>query len=146
MQMPPMLYGTAWKKEQTTDLVVQAVKYGFRGIDTACQPKHYDEKRVGNALSLLYKEDIVTREELFLQTKFTPLPGQNPNRIPYDPNDSLEQQIATSFEVPHRNLQTNYIDSYILHSPISSYTNLIKVSAPATFGHRAGEHVDTLPE
>jgi hypothetical protein len=41
--MPPIMYGTAWKKEQTEDLVVEAVKQGFRGIDTACQPKHYDE-------------------------------------------------------------------------------------------------------
>ena len=34
--MPKMLYGTAWKKERTTDLVVQAVLNGFKGIDTAC--------------------------------------------------------------------------------------------------------------
>lgn len=27
------------KKERTTDLVIQAVNAGFRGIDTACQPK-----------------------------------------------------------------------------------------------------------
>jgi hypothetical protein len=27
------------KKERTTDLVIQAIKSGFRGIDTACQPK-----------------------------------------------------------------------------------------------------------
>jgi hypothetical protein len=27
------------KKERTTDLVIQAVKSGFRGVDTACQPK-----------------------------------------------------------------------------------------------------------
>jgi hypothetical protein len=27
------------KKERTTDLVMQTVKSGFRGIDTACQPK-----------------------------------------------------------------------------------------------------------
>lgn len=27
------------KKERTTDLVIQAIRSGFRGIDTACQPK-----------------------------------------------------------------------------------------------------------
>lgn len=27
------------KKDRTTDLVIQAVNAGFRGIDTACQPK-----------------------------------------------------------------------------------------------------------
>ena len=31
MQMPPIMYGTAWKKERTEELVVQAVLHGFRG-------------------------------------------------------------------------------------------------------------------
>ena len=41
IQMPRLIYGTAWKKETTTSLVIKAVLNGFRGIDTACQPKHY---------------------------------------------------------------------------------------------------------
>lgn len=45
VHMPRLIYGTAWKKERTTDLVVKAVLAGFRGIDTACQPKHYQEVR-----------------------------------------------------------------------------------------------------
>ena len=39
----PIIYGTAWKKERTAELVIAAVLAGFRGIDTACQPKHYQE-------------------------------------------------------------------------------------------------------
>jgi hypothetical protein len=31
--------GAYRKKERTTALVTQAVKAGFRGVDTACQPK-----------------------------------------------------------------------------------------------------------
>lgn len=42
--MPKMLYGTAWKKEATAELVAEALDVGFRGIDTAAQPKHYNEK------------------------------------------------------------------------------------------------------
>jgi diketogulonate reductase-like aldo/keto reductase len=41
IQMTRLIYGTAWKKEATTQLVIKAVLNGFRGIDTACQPKHY---------------------------------------------------------------------------------------------------------
>lgn len=48
MLMPKILYGTAWKKERTADLVVKAVLAGFRGIDTACQPKHYQSVRKGS--------------------------------------------------------------------------------------------------
>ena len=44
---PYLLYGTAWKKENTSFLVSQALHSGFRFIDTACQPKHYDEAGVG---------------------------------------------------------------------------------------------------
>ena len=43
VEMPRLIYGTAWKKEATAQLVVKAVLAGFRGVDTACQPKHYFE-------------------------------------------------------------------------------------------------------
>merc|ERR1719190_186336 len=87
----PFLYGTAWKKEATADLVVQAVRAGFRGIDTACQPKHYREELVGTAVAQLAR-DGVPREHLWLQTKFTPLNGQDPKNVPYDPNAPLQTQ------------------------------------------------------
>ena len=40
--IPPVFYGTAWKKDKTAQLVTLALKNGFRAIDTACQPKHYN--------------------------------------------------------------------------------------------------------
>jgi len=125
-ELPNIIYGTAWKKDATTALVIEAVKNGFRAIDTACQPKHYAEEKVGDALSLLYKEGF-KRSELFLQTKFTPLAGQDPNKIPYDKNAPLKEQVAQSFEVSKKNLQTEYIDSYVLHSPLFPSSHLLQV-------------------
>lgn len=75
-----LIYGTAWKKEKTKELVISAVKSGFRAIDTACQPKHYNEKGVGDGLEVLYQENIVKREDIFLQTKFTSVHGQDPTK------------------------------------------------------------------
>ena len=89
----PFLYGTAWKKERTTDLVLQAVLAGFRGIDTACQPKHYREDLVGAALKRLAEEHGVRRDSLWLQTKYTPVSGQDPADIPYDPSLPPPQQV-----------------------------------------------------
>lgn len=63
---PKLIYGTAWKKEGTANLVYQALKAGFRGIDTAAQPKHYDERGVGAGLKLAVKDGIVRREDLFV--------------------------------------------------------------------------------
>lgn len=125
-EIPKLIYGTAWKKEDTKRLVEQAIKSGFKAIDTACQPRHYNEKGVGDALVTLYKIGY-KREDIFLETKFTPQNGQDPNTIPYNPNDDLETQVKTSFEVSKKNLQTTYIDSYILHSPLFPFSNLLKV-------------------
>ena len=124
--MPRLIYGTAWKKERTADLVTAAVTAGFRGIDTACQPKHYEEPLVGEALQRLAREGI-RRESLYVQTKFTPLGGQDPMKIPYDPEAPLEQQVLQSFAASKRNLQTDYVDSLVLHSPLFPFAHLMRV-------------------
>lgn len=61
IRMPKILYGTAWKKERTAALVEQAITLGFRGIDTACQPKHYYEAGVGEGVAACINRGLVTR-------------------------------------------------------------------------------------
>ncbi|MBN2894639.1 MAG: aldo/keto reductase [Campylobacterales bacterium] len=126
MRMPRMIYGTAWKKERTAALVYAAVKAGFRGIDTACQPKHYHEAGVGEALKRLFDEGMA-RDELYIQTKFTPLEGHDPKRIPYDPKAPLHVQVAQSYEVSKHNLGIERIDALVLHSPLFPYRDLLEV-------------------
>src|SRR5882724_9342427 len=115
--MPQVLYGTAWKKADTERLVAIAIRRGFRGLDTACQPKHYDEAGVGAGIAAALS-DSLARDDLYLQTKFTPLSGQDPQRIPYDPSASIAQQVAQSCEVSLRNLRTDRLDCLVLHSPL----------------------------
>jgi len=116
--LPFLVYGTAWKKEETARLVSEAVHSGFRFIDTACQPKHYNEPGVGLGWTAAAAELGLQRTDLFLQTKFTSIPGQDPNNIPYDRTASLEAQVAESLQVSLRNLQTPYLDSWVMHSPM----------------------------
>jgi diketogulonate reductase-like aldo/keto reductase len=115
--IPKLIYGTAWKKADTQRLVELAVGAGFRGIDTACQPKHYDEAAVGAAVTARVKSGL-SRGDLYLQTKFTPVSGQDPRQVPYDPRASLAEQVVQSFAASLRNLQTDYLDCLILHSPL----------------------------
>lgn len=124
--IPPLIYGTAWKQERTAQLVEMAVLAGFRGIDTACQPKHYHETGVGEALKRLRAHGI-ERDHLFLQTKFTPLAGHDPARIPYDPAVPLSMQVAQSFGVSQRNLGVDVVDALILHAPLESYDRTLEV-------------------
>lgn len=117
LRIPQIIYGTAWKKDATERLVSLAIRNGFRGIDTACQPKHYDEAGAGAGIAASIKQRLA-RHDLYLQTKFTSLSGQDPKRIPYDPKAPLEDQVAQSIAASLKNLQTEYLDCVLLHSPM----------------------------
>ena len=68
---PYLIYGTAWKKEKTASLVTQAIHAGFRFIDTACQPKHYNENGVGLGIQTAINSLGLSREDIFIQTKLS---------------------------------------------------------------------------
>ena len=115
--IPSFMYGTAWKKEATVQLVELAVASGFKAIDTANQLIHYQEALVGEALQALAKNGI-KRESLFLQTKFTSVDGQG-GRQPYDACADITTQVKQSFDSSLAHLHTEYVDSYVLHAPYS---------------------------
>lgn len=116
VQVPRFLYGTAWKEDATQHLTELSIAQGFRGIDTANQRRHYDEAAVGRAVAAAIENGKVSREELFLQTKFTFRHGQD-HRLPYDPAAPIAVQVEQSFASSLEHLKTNTIDSYILHGP-----------------------------
>jgi diketogulonate reductase-like aldo/keto reductase len=117
---PAFLYGTAWKEDRTASLTELALRSGFRGIDTANQRRHYFEAGVGEGLAAAYRAGVVTRAELFLQTKYTYQRGQD-LRLPYDPAASLAMQVAQSLASSLKHLGTDYVDSFVLHGPVSGY-------------------------
>jgi diketogulonate reductase-like aldo/keto reductase len=118
--IPDFLYGTAWKEERTAALTELAIRAGFRGIDTANQRRHYHETAVGEGLAAAYRTGVVTRANLFLQTKFTYQRGQD-HRLPYDPSASLAEQVAQSLDSSLVHLATDHVDSFVLHGPSSGY-------------------------
>jgi diketogulonate reductase-like aldo/keto reductase len=118
VRCPRIVYGTAWKKHDTERLVTLALQQGFRGIDTACQPRHYHEPGVGAALAACLGE--IERSAVHLQTKFTPVAGQDPASIPYDPRAPLADQVLESCAASLRNLRTDHLDALLLHSPLDS--------------------------
>lgn len=116
MSVPRFLYGTAWKEERTQGLVELALAQGFRGIDTANQRRHYHEAAVGAAIAAAIHKGIVTRDHLFLQSKYTFARGQD-HRLPYDPKAPIEVQVEQSFASSLAHLGIETLDSYLLHGP-----------------------------
>ena len=116
VRVPRFVYGTAWKEDETQRLVELALRQGFRAIDTANQRRHYYEAAVGQAVAATIGSGLVAREDLFLQTKFTFLPGQD-HRLPYDPDAPIAAQVEQSFASSLEHMGVERIDSYLLHGP-----------------------------
>lgn len=136
--IPSLIYGTAWKKEHTAELVEKAVLYGFKGIDTACQPKHYHEPGVGQALQNL-KAQGIDSSALYIQTKFTPLQGQDPFKLPYSRTAPLSMQVQQSFEASLQNLQVNFLNGLLLHSPLSQHEQTMEAWSALEKIHQEGK-------
>ncbi len=114
--LPRLIYGTAWKEDETGRLTALALEQGFRAVDTANQRKHYFEAGAGAALQAALRSGKISRGELFLQTKFTS-PGGQDSRLPYDAGASPREQVRQSFESSLSHLGVDLIDSYLLHGP-----------------------------
>lgn len=117
---PHLIYGTAWKEDETSGNISEAIRSGFRFIDTACQPKHYNEAGVGEGIFTVMKELNLSREDIYIQTKFTSYNVQDPDRLPYDPDADLEDQVRQSVEKLLMNSKTTYLNYLLMHSPMRS--------------------------
>lgn len=136
--IPAFIYGTAWKKEATADLVYQALCNGFTAIDTAAQPKHYREDLVAAGISKAIKEGKIKRSEIYLQTKFTSIQGQDPDNMPYDKDSPVTEQVNASVVSSLQNFNfadvvkqddnaEPYIDTLVLHSPMKNIDETLEV-------------------
>jgi len=120
LRVPSFVYGTAWKEDRTEALTRLALEAGFRGVDTANQRRHYHEAGAGAAIQWALSSGLVRRDELFVQTKFTSVGGQD-QRLPYDPNADPATQVRQSFASSLEHLHVDTIDSYVLHGPTQRY-------------------------
>lgn len=114
--VPCFLYGTAWKEDDTQRLTELALQRGFRGIDTANQRRHYHEAAVGRAIAASIERGTASRDELFLQSKFTFRRSQD-HRLPYDPAAPIATQVQQSFASTLEHLGSETLDAYLLHGP-----------------------------
>lgn len=104
VDMPTLGFGVfqITNQEQCETSVLQALQTGYRLIDTAAC---YDnEKAVGNAI----KKSGIPRNEIFLVSKV------------WVQDAGYEKTIA-SFEKTLKNLQTDYLDLYLIHMPLGDY-------------------------
>lgn len=109
--MAGLMYGTADKGEETPSAVINAIRSGFRGFDTANQPGNFREDLLGDAI----QSSQIAREKLFLQTKFVAAAEQHAEDTPYDRAAEIPQQVEQSISSSLKKLRIHYIDSLLLN-------------------------------
>lgn len=103
IEMPILGFGVYQiPKEETKQAVSNALKVGYRSIDTA--QSYFNEEEVGEAL----KECAIPRKELFITTKVW---------IDNYGYDNCKKSVEESL----KKLQLNYIDLVLLHQPFADY-------------------------
>lgn len=103
LKMPQLGYGVYQiSKEECEQCVLNALKVGYRHIDTA--QSYFNEEEVGDAI---LKSGIL-REEIFLTSKV------------WVEHYGYEQTKTSVYESLGR-LKTNYIDLMLLHQPFGDY-------------------------
>lgn len=101
VEMPMLGYGVYQvTKDECERCVLDALKVGYRSIDTA--QSYFNEEEVGNALV----KSGIPREEIFLTTKVW---------IEHYGYDACRASVLESL----RKLKTDYIDLCLLHQPFS---------------------------
>ncbi len=106
--MPPIGYGVfrMTNLEECENAVVQAIKTGYRLIDTAAA--YENETAVGRAINRVIAEGIVRREELFVTTKLWV-------------TDTCYERAKEGFRRSLDRLGLDYVDLYLIHQPYNDY-------------------------
>lgn len=118
-RIPAMLYGTAYKRHSTADLVERALRAGFLGVDTAtAEGKRYNDSGVGEALVRVFSE--TPRSEYYVQLKVHHVRAGN--KEAGGPGEAAER-VVRSLDRGLVNLNLEYVDMLLLRGPSAEAIN-----------------------
>ena len=107
LEFPPIIMSTNWMDYVTMKKVVTAgLKIGYRAFDTARD--YGNEHIVGQVIKECLMEQNIGRDEIFITTKI----GNDQQRL-----GNIEEQL----EISLKNLQTEYVDCWLMHWPYPDY-------------------------
>ena len=99
VMVPQVGFGTYKVTENTAAIVTSALEVGYRHVDTA--QMYGNEAEVGGG----WRASGLPREDIFLTSKLN-----NPNHAPEDARRTFEQTLI--------DLQTDYVDLFLIHWPV----------------------------
>lgn len=122
VEMPQQGFGTYLiPKEKLSETIGKAYEMGYRQFDTAW--RYGNERHIAQAL----KNNGIRREDVFITSKFN-ITGSYKSLFYHDRLYSLKfRSIKSVIEQSFRDLDTNYIDLYLMHFPYPMYKKIWEV-------------------
>lgn len=129
-QMPVIGLGL-WKidKDKVADAVVEAIRAGYRHLDSACD--YGNEKQVGEGIRRAIGEGLCTREELWVTSKLWNT-YHHPDHVIMAMDQSLED------------LGLDYLDLYLVHFPIALEFVPFETRYPPEWVHDPSDDIPML--
>lgn len=102
-QPDPLTFGF-WRLENPEEVAYQAIKAGYRRLDSACD--YGNEDATGRGIARAIREGLCTREELHITSKLW--------NTYHDP-----KHVPMAIKRTLHDMQLEYLDEYLIHFPIS---------------------------
>jgi diketogulonate reductase-like aldo/keto reductase/alpha-ketoglutarate-dependent taurine dioxygenase len=99
----PLTFGF-WRLNQPEETVYQAIKAGYRRLDSACD--YGNEVQTGKGIKRAIQEGIVKREDLYITTKL------------WNTYHAAEH-VLLAMDKCLKDLGLDYVDEFLIHFPIS---------------------------
>ena len=135
-QMPAVGFGL-WKiaRDDTADMVFQAIKAGYRHLDSAAD--YGNEKQAGEGIRRALAQGLCTRQDLWITSKLW-----NTFHHPQHVREACEKSLS--------DLGLDYLDLYLIHFPISlKYVPITERYPPEWIFDPKAEHpamvIDPVP-
>lgn len=117
IKMPMVGFGTYLiADEDAPSLVHQAIRAGYRHIDTA--EGYGNENGVGEGIKAAVEELSISRDEIFVTTKL--YPGNEAWGQPLKTYESIIESLNASLA----KLRLDYVDLYLIHAPFAKSKRL----------------------
>lgn len=120
--MLSLIYGTRLGGQPS---VANALRKGYRAIDSGSIRTVHDEMKDGNDIQEALSNSTISRCNVLVQSKFSPW-SMHKHSVPFNQDDNPQLQVLKSFSRTINDLQLDYLDTYYLHRPFQSMADTME--------------------